>query len=63
MHLQAGVANGSHVEFHWQGWKLAAAVFKDTPDPVNGWVTVPGIPGLGLELCMERIILFTLPHC
>lgn len=49
MQLQAGVANGSYVEFHYGGWKMAATVFKDAADPANGWVTIPDRPGVGLE--------------
>ena len=49
MHLQAGMANGSWVEFHYNSWMMYKAVFQEIPEPVKGWVTVPETPGLGLE--------------
>jgi L-rhamnonate dehydratase len=47
MHLHAGVPNGGRVEFHLGGWRLAEALFDNTPSPVKGWVTLPEAPGLG----------------
>ncbi len=49
MHLQAGMSNGWRVEFHYLSWMMYKAVYKETPDPVKGWVTVPETPGLGLD--------------
>ena len=49
MHLQAGMSNGWRVEFHYIRWNSCKAVFKETPEPVKGWVTVPETPGLGLD--------------
>ncbi|RMF84448.1 MAG: mandelate racemase/muconate lactonizing enzyme family protein [Nitrospinota bacterium] len=49
MHLQAGMANGTRVEFHYIMWKVGEILFQNPPAPVQGWVTLPETPGLGLE--------------
>jgi L-rhamnonate dehydratase len=49
MHLQAGKPNGGRVEFHYITWSMYKAVCKSIPEPVDGWVTVPDTPGVGLE--------------
>jgi len=49
MHLQAGMSNGWRVEFHYLSWMMYKSVYKETPEPVKGWVTVPETPGLGLD--------------
>ena len=43
------MANGWRVEFHYVRWMLAKSLFKETPEPIKGWVTVPETPGLGLD--------------
>jgi L-alanine-DL-glutamate epimerase-like enolase superfamily enzyme len=49
MHLQAAVANGWRVEFHYLMWKVGDTIFKNPPQPEKGWVTLTEQPGLGLE--------------
>jgi len=49
MHLQAAMANGWRVEFHFEMWGIGDKVYKEPAAPVNGWVTLPETPGLGLE--------------
>jgi L-rhamnonate dehydratase len=49
MHLQAAMANGWRVEFHYLMWKLGETIFENTPEPEKGWVTLTERPGLGLE--------------
>jgi len=49
MHLQAAMANGWRVEFHFEMWGVGDKIYKEPPAPVNGWVTLPDTPGLGLE--------------
>lgn len=49
MHLQAGVSNGTRVEFHLLIWTLCKTIFKDTPEPKEGWIKIPEKPGLGFE--------------
>ena len=46
VHLVAAVPNGLTVEY--MPW--SAKLFKEVPQPVNGELTVPDKPGLGLEL-------------
>jgi L-alanine-DL-glutamate epimerase-like enolase superfamily enzyme len=53
LHLQAAVPNGIRVEFHYIMWKTGEALFLNTPNPVKGWVDVPQVPGLGLDLSPE----------
>lgn len=48
-HLQAAAANGWRVEFHYLMWKVGEIIYKDTPEPEKGWVTLTEKPGLGLE--------------
>lgn len=49
MHIQAAVANGTRVEFHYLMWKVGESIFKDAPQPEKGWVALPERIGLGLE--------------
>jgi L-rhamnonate dehydratase len=49
MHLQAAMANGWRVEFHFVMWGVGDQIYKEPPAPVNGWVTLSEMPGLGLE--------------
>lgn len=49
MHLQAAVANGLRVEFHYTMWKAGEIIFKNPPGPEKGWVTLTDRPGLGLD--------------
>ena len=30
-------------------WGVGDKIYKEPPAPVNGWVTLPDTPGLGLE--------------
>ncbi len=48
-HLQAGMDNGTRVEFHLLMWRTSEQIFKNPPAPVNGNITLPDTPGLGLE--------------
>jgi L-rhamnonate dehydratase len=48
-HLHAGVANGWRVEFHYVMWYAGNAIFKNSPQPERGWVTLTEQPGLGME--------------
>jgi len=53
MHLQAAAPNGSRVEFHYVMWKATEALFGGTVLPVKGWVEIPQVPGLGMDLLPE----------
>jgi L-alanine-DL-glutamate epimerase-like enolase superfamily enzyme len=47
MHLLCGLMNGGPVEFHYGMWQTGKHFFYDTPDPVDGRMTLSGKPGLG----------------
>jgi L-rhamnonate dehydratase len=49
MHLQAAMANGWRVEFHFEMWGVGDKIYKEPAAPDHGWVTLPETPGLGLE--------------
>ena len=49
MHLHAAMANGWRVEFHFEMWGIGDKIYREPAAPVNGWVTLPDTPGLGLE--------------
>jgi L-rhamnonate dehydratase len=49
MHLQAAMANGWRVEFHYVMWKVGEAIYQNPPAPDHGWVALTETPGLGLE--------------
>lgn len=49
MHLQAGVANGTVVEWQFNAVGACKGYFTDLPEPVNGWLELPEEPGLGLH--------------
>jgi len=48
-HLMAGLDNGTRVEFHLLMWRASDRIFTNPFPPVNGEVTLPDRPGLGLE--------------
>lgn len=47
MHLHAGVANGTMVEHHYVATEICKQMYRDLPEPVDGWLTLPETPGLG----------------
>ena len=49
MHLQAAMANGWRIEYHYVMWKCGDMLFDGTVGPDKGWTTMPETPGLGLE--------------
>jgi L-rhamnonate dehydratase len=49
MHLQAAMANGWRVEFHFEMWGVGDRIYHEPAAPDHGWVTLPETPGLGLE--------------
>jgi L-alanine-DL-glutamate epimerase-like enolase superfamily enzyme len=50
LHLHAAVPNGWRTEFRVPNWLAANMIYKDPPNPVNGFVTLTDKPGLGLDL-------------
>lgn len=55
MHFQAAVSNGWRVEFHYLMWKAGETIYKNTPQPEKGFVTLTEEPGLGLEPKREAL--------
>lgn len=55
MHFQAAVSNGWRVEFHYLMWKVGEIIYKNTPEPEKGFVTLTEEPGLGLEPKREAL--------
>lgn len=49
MHLQAAMANGWRVEFHYLMWKTGDIIYRNPPGPEKGFVTLTEEPGLGLD--------------
>ena len=55
LHLQAAVPNGWRAEFHVNNWLTWNMLYKEVPEPVDGWVTLSERPGLGLELNADAV--------
>ena len=49
MHLQAGLANGTLVEHHYLAVELCRQIFRELPEPRDGFFTMSDQPGLGFE--------------
>jgi L-rhamnonate dehydratase len=55
MHLHAGLANGTLVEYHTVAVDCCRLVFDELPVPEQGMLTLPETPGLGFRPNRERI--------
>ena len=55
MHLHAGLANGGLVEWHFVAVECCKRIFRNTPEPADGWLTLPDRPGLGFDADMDAI--------
>lgn len=55
MHLHAGLANGTLVEYHSVAVDCCQLVFDDLPVPQAGVLTLPDTPGLGFRPNRDRI--------
>ncbi len=55
MHLHAGLANGSLVEYHSVAVQCCELVFDDLPKPHNGTLQLPTRAGLGFTPNRDRI--------
>ena len=60
--LQAGLSNGSLVEYHFHKWMLYNAIFKAVPQPENGFLQLSQEPGLGLDPKPEIIKEYQVKH-
>ncbi|QHE84676.1 mandelate racemase/muconate lactonizing enzyme family protein [Hydrogenophaga sp. BPS33] len=59
MHLHAGLANGSLVEYHHLFVLASEQIFQGLPEPVAGYIQLPVAPGLGFEPRLDAIEEFT----
>lgn len=50
LHHVAGMRNGTMTEMHLGIASADRQLFMDFPEPTNGYLAVPSLPGLGLEL-------------
>lgn len=55
LHLVSAIPNALFLERLFLFEEVTAHVFKDAPKPVDGFMTIPDLPGLGLELDMDFI--------
>lgn len=55
MHLHAGLANGGLVEWHFVAVECCKRIFRNTPEPEDGWLTLPDRPGLGFDADMDAV--------
>ncbi|MBL0423061.1 mandelate racemase/muconate lactonizing enzyme family protein [Ramlibacter sp. AW1] len=55
MHLHAGLANGSLVEYHSVAVEVCKQVFDGLPEPTQGMLALPETPGLGFRPNRERV--------
>ena len=55
MHLQAGVSNGTKVEWHLPVVAMMRRLYSGFPEPVGGRISMSEAPGLGFELIPEAL--------
>ena len=55
MHLHAGLANGGLVECHYISIECCKKVFRNLPEPSDGYLTLPETPGLGFDPDFDNI--------
>jgi L-rhamnonate dehydratase len=47
--LQAGLMNGTIVEYHFHKWMAYNAIFEEVPQPIDGFLAPSSKPGTGLK--------------
>lgn len=55
MHLHAGLAHGGRVEWHLVAVDMMKKLYRNIPEPRDGWLELPHGPGLGFEPDHEAI--------
>lgn len=55
MHTLAGLMNGWLVEWHLGMVQVGDLLFPDAPKPVDGMITIPDAPGLGLTVDRDAL--------
>jgi len=59
MHLQAGVANGTSIEYQLNSAGACQMIFDGLPEIKDGWVQLPDAPGLGFSPNAAAIAEYT----
>ena len=59
MHLQAGVANGTSIEYQLNSAGACQIIFDGLPEVEDGWLQLPETPGLGFSPNADAIAEFT----
>ncbi len=54
-HLQAGVPNGTLVEYHYPAVECSKKLYDGLAEPADGWIELPNTPGLGFEINREAL--------
>jgi len=58
MHLQAGVANGTSIEYQLNSAGACQMIFDGLPEIEDGWLRLPQAPGLGFSPNAEAVAEF-----
>ncbi|MEE8516763.1 MAG: mandelate racemase/muconate lactonizing enzyme family protein [Alphaproteobacteria bacterium] len=59
MHLQAGVSNGTIIEYQVNSAGACKMFLDGLPEPKDGWLTLPETPGLGFEANQDAVREFS----
>jgi len=59
-HLQAGMANGSLVEYHYPSVTCSERIYAGLGTPQDGWLAMPEAPGLGFSLKRDALVDFAM---
>jgi L-alanine-DL-glutamate epimerase-like enolase superfamily enzyme len=60
MHLQAGVHNGTKVEWHLPVVAMMKSLYEGFPEPEHGMLTMPETPGLGFAIRQGALSEFSM---
>lgn len=55
LHLHAAVPNGWRAEFHVNNWLTWKVLYREVPEPTDGWVMLSERPGLGMDLNPDAV--------
>lgn len=55
MHLHAGVSNGGMVEWHYVAVECLSQIYRNFPQPKDGWLSLSEEPGLGFEPDLDAL--------
>lgn len=54
-HLQAGLPNGTLVEYHYPAVECSKKLYTGLAKPEDGWIALPAGPGLGFDLNRDAL--------